>query len=413
MANGHGHKIITRAALESLPQWMQTLIAPVKAGLEDDYCMYGDSYFIDQEAVGPFIELPDGRLPMDPWEIRYFRKDGPGDDYYTCGYYDLMRYSFEYFAEKCIDCIKANDIESFAKFTGSIAHIIEDCGTPAHAVGTTIGTDMKMIKLLLPPPDQKKSAAQLHTVLENTINSFSLEYKPVLLGFTPAEISFNLLERFTDMLEYAISFVHPILTAFYSDDHVAIAGLLTECVEYSAKVLADFIYSVMLAGTEKPELDQGLENAVLSEYTPLERSAWMPFPYQYAEIRKSPWSLDKKYEPVPLALLIDGREKTFSHGIGAGPPFQAIYQLPENVYRQFRSTVGINCRLGTEAGIVFEVIGDGSLLTRTVCNDVNDAQVLQCDISEVRTLIIKITAAGSVAWPSNTHAVWGIPELIK
>ena len=106
-------------------------------------------------------------------------------------------------------------------------------------------------------------------------------------------------------------------------------------------------------------------------------------------------------------------KKYSARGIGAGPPFQAAYQLPEKVYRQFRSTVGINCRLGTEAGIVFEVIGDGSLLTRAVCNDINDAQVLECNISEVKTLTIKIKAIGLVEWPSNTHAVWGVPELIK
>jgi len=273
MANGAGHKILTHAAIGVLPDWEQKLLAPVRAKLETEYSMYGDSYFINPSEIGPYIELPDGRLPMDPWEILHFRKDGPGDDYYTCGYYDLMRYSFEYFAQKCIECIKFNDLESFARFTGSIAHIIEDCGTPAHAVGTTMSTDMKMIKLLYPAPNIKKTACQLHSVMENSFKPFSLTYKPRLLGCTPAEISFNILERFTDMLEYSISFISPILIAFYKDDHEKVSELLTESGQYSSKVLADFIYSVIAIGTDQLDSSEkdNLKNIILSEYTSLEQ----------------------------------------------------------------------------------------------------------------------------------------------
>ena len=195
MANGEGHKILTHAAIETLPAWERELLSPFREKLENEYSMYGDTYFGDQVGIGPYIRLPDGRLPMDPWEIRHFRKDGPGMDYYICGYYDLMRCSFEYFAGKCIESLQSGKIGDFAKFAGSLAHVIEDCGAPPHAVGTNIGTDMKLIKSLFPSSDAGIMAKQFHTLLEGKYEPFSIDYTPQLLGTSKGEISFLTVER--------------------------------------------------------------------------------------------------------------------------------------------------------------------------------------------------------------------------
>ena len=415
MADGAGHKILTRAAIEALPAWMQALTAPVKSKLENEYCMYGDSYFNNIQEIGPYVELPDGRLPMDPWEIRNFGKDGPGKDFYTCEYYNLMRCSFEYFAERCIHAIKNDNITEFAKFTGSIAHVIEDCGTPAHAVGTEMGTDMKMIKLLYPTTDIKKMASQFHVILESKLEDFSLEYKPKLLGCTPAEISFNMLERFTDMLENSISFIIPVLDAFYSDNDELFTERLTTCCKFASEIVADFIYSVISVAKERLDITENelLNSISLSEFTPTKRTAWAPPPYIYSEIRKSPWSLNKQYEPVQLALLVDGEEKIFEKGFGIGPPFAMSYLLPSKVYTEFSSTIGINSILGTSSGVTFKVLGDGNELARKTCNTINDTQIINCNIANVHKLTLEITPSGDISCSGNSHAVWGKPQLLK
>ena len=176
MANGEGHRILTRAAIESLPEWERELLAPVKEALEREYCMYGDDYFGHKAELGPYVELPDGRLPMDPWEIRHFRKDGPGDDYYICGYYDLMRTTFAHFAAKCVECLRKGNFTGFAKFAGTAAHVIEDCGCPPHAVGTTMGTDMKMIKLLSPGSRRQEDGPPVPFRLRGTIRA--VQHRP-------------------------------------------------------------------------------------------------------------------------------------------------------------------------------------------------------------------------------------------
>ncbi len=415
MANGAGHKILTHAAVGALPDWEQELLIPVLDDLETDYCMYGDTYFINKKDIGPYIELPDGRLPMDPWEIRDFSKEGPGKDFYTCGYYDLMRCSFEYFAKKCINALKNNNITAFAKFTGSISHVIEDCGTPAHAIGTEIGTDMKMIKMLYPAADRKKMANQFHVILESKLEDFSLEYKPRLLGLSPSEISFNMFERFTDMLENSISFIIPALDAFYSDNDELLAQRLTTCCKFASEVVADFIYSVISVAKGQPDLtERELLNTIsLSEFTPVKRTAWAPPPYMYSEIRKSPWNLNKQYEPAQLVLAIDGEEKIFEKGFGIGAPFIMSYFLPIGIYTEFSSTVGINCVLGAGTGVIFKVLGDGIELTSVKCDTVNDTKTINCDVANVHKLTLEIIPLGDVPCPANVHAVWGNPQLHK
>lgn len=415
MPNGEGHRILTHAAIEVLPAWEQELLTPVKDRLENEYCMYGDSYFGDKKTIGPYIELPDGRLPMDPWEIRYFRKDGPGKDYYICGYYDLMRYSFEYFSGKCIESIKNGRIDDFAKFAGSLAHVIEDCGAPPHAVGTNIGTDMKLLKQLCPSNDKIKMAKQFHTVLEGKYKPFKLDYRPRLLGISAGEISFNLFERFTDMIENSISRIIPMIDAFYRDDWLSVSKHLTVCGKFSSEILADFMHSVFSAGASEineVEMDS-LKTVSLSEYTPELQTAWMPSPYQYAELRKAPWSLNNDFDPVQLVLSLDGVDFTFDKGFGLGPPCEINFILPGRVYRKLVASVGINSTLGAPSGMRFSIYGDGRELSSVNCHDLQNSAVIEADISNVKRLTLKTLPDAVNQYPSNAHAVWGDPRLIK
>lgn len=416
MPNGEGHRILTVAAIDSLPSWEQDIVAAVREELEQKHCMNGDDYYGNTKELGPYVELPDGSLPMDPWEIRHFRKDAPGKDYYTCGYYDLMRQSFTHFARKCVDSLQNGNLQDFALFAGTIAHVIEDCGCPPHAVGTNMGTDMKMLKLLFPANDPRIMARQFHTILEGKYNSFSLNSFPNLLGVSPEEISFNMIERFTDMLEVSIRQIPSMLEAYYNDDESALANHLTTSGKFSSEVLADFIHSVICVAYQKYDKHEleTLDKALLSEYTPKERSAWAPSPYHYAEIRKSAHALDREFNPIPLELLVDGSEKTYSSGFGLGPPYSIMYELPVGVYRQFSCDVGIHRRLGASIGIRFRIMGDDIELATLSCPKIDNSSTLTVDISNVKTLtLLTETMEVSDHWPNNTHAVWGTPTLHK
>ncbi len=415
MPNAEGHRILTHAALEALPEGERQWLNPAAERLEKEYCMFGDDYFKAPARIGPYILLPDGRLPMDPWEIRHFRKDGPGKDFYTCGYYRLMRDSFEYFASRCIECASRGNVDDFARFTGSIAHVVEDCGAPPHAVGTEMGTDMKFLKMLHPCSDPEKMAGQFHAALERGYAPLVLHHTPVFLGESPAEISFRMLEHFTDMIGNSISRIIPLLDAYYNNDAGRLEELLSECGRISSEIMADFIHTTLLIGqnhVQNPERE-AIRTVSLGGLTPYERTAWSPFPYPYAEIRNAPWSLDERSIPVPLSLLREGCEVFFEKGFGLGPPSQMTYFLPVGVYSTFRSIVGIHNRLGSKAGMVFQVIGDRRLLISAECGTVSDSREIRCDISGVKELTLKVEIPGDSPWLDNAHAVWGNPELRK
>lgn len=115
----------------------------------------------------------------------------------------------------------------------------------------------------------------------------------------------------------------------------------------------------------------------------------------------------------PNSLLRDGREIIFEKGFGLGPPSEMTYFLPAGVYSEFRAIVGIHSRLGSKTGMVFRVIGDRGTLASAECGTVNDSREIRCGISDVKELTLTVKLLGDSPWLSNSHAVWGTPELRK
>ena len=224
-----------------------------------------------------------------------------------------------------------------------------------------------------------------------------------------------MLERFTDMIENSISRIIPLLDAYYNNDSRRLAELLSECGRLSAEIMADFIYTTLAIGHNhvRSAEREAIRTVSLGGLTPYERSAWSPFPYPYAEVRNAPWNLNENSTPVPLSLLRDGREIIFEKGFGLGPPSQMTYILPAGVYSTFRSMAGIHSRLGAKTGMLFHVIGNSEILASAECGTVNDSHEINCDISDVKELTLKVVIPGDSPWLSNVHAVWGNPELRK
>ena len=99
--------------------------------------MYGDSYFGDKkEEAAPYMEMPNGNIPMIPWVFRTFKKTAPGKDFFICGYYKLVRYVFEYYIFRIAESLKRGKVKDSAKFAGVLAHFIEDSGCSPHSIGT-------------------------------------------------------------------------------------------------------------------------------------------------------------------------------------------------------------------------------------------------------------------------------------
>jgi len=120
MPDSKGHYLLTKASIEILPKWQQKVFEKEKKDLLSIYCMYGDSYFGDRkEEARPYMEMPDGGIPMVPWQFRLFKKIAPGKDFFICGYYKLARYVFGLGAPFQIDYLIPEGVyKKFISFVG-------------------------------------------------------------------------------------------------------------------------------------------------------------------------------------------------------------------------------------------------------------------------------------------------------
>ncbi|MCM8803051.1 MAG: NPCBM/NEW2 domain-containing protein [Candidatus Omnitrophica bacterium] len=417
MADGKGHGLMTRVVFKSLPKWEQKIWKSEKQNLEEIYCMYGDSYFGDKkEEAAPYMEMPNGNTPMVPWQYRFFKKTAPGKDFCICGYYKLARKVFEYYISKIVESLKMSKISDSAKFAGVLAHFIEDSGCPSHSIGVDLGIDMEIIKLLLPTKNKEKQLMQFHNILEGEYEKFSLKrYKPKLLGLNAKESSFNLLERFTDMLENSVKQILPMVEAFYKDDYKTLKKHLTEAGKFSSQVLADAFHTAFCIAYQKFEEKEKkeLERVKVNRLTPYRWTGWAPYPYFYPVIRNSNMSLDKGFKPVPLRLNIDGKIKEFKEGFGLGAPFEITYLLPKGVYKKFHSYIALHSDLGKGGEIIFKVkINDRVVFNSGVIRDDKAREIeIKIENGEKFSLITQPTKNSFGKF--GNQAIWAEPILIK
>lgn len=417
MADGKGHRLLTKTAIECLPGWQKKIWKEEIENLLDVYCMYGDSYWGDRkEEASPYVEMPNGKTPMEPWVYRIFKKTAPGKDFFICGYYKLVRYVFEYYISQISESLKKNKIKNSAKFAGVLAHFVEDSGCPSHAIGTDLGVDMELIKLLLPPPSKEKRLMQFHTILEGEYKRFSLKgYKPKLMGLTPEEASFNLLERFTDMLENSIKQIIPMIKAFYRDDYKTLKKHLTESAIFSSRVLADTYHTAFCIAFKKFKKEdiENLKIVNLSDCTPYKWTGWAPF-YPYSVIRKSNMSLNRNSKPVPLKLELNNKEKIFKKGFGVGVPFEITYLIPKGVYKKFCSFIGLHSNMGKGGEVIFKIKLDG----RVVFNSgiIQDSRALNVEVplkKGEKISLITQQKTKNLFGKFENQAVWANPFLSK
>ena len=417
MADGIGHGLMTRVAFESLPEWQQKIWEEEKQKLVNIYCMYGDSYFGDKkEEAQPYMKMPDGSIPMIPWQYRFFKKTAPGKDFFTCGYYRLARYVFDYYISQIARNLKDRKIKDSAGFAGVLAHFIEDAGCPSHSIGVDLGIDMEIIKLLLPPSDKKKRLMQFHNILEGEYEEFTLKgYKPKLLGLTSKEASFNLLDRFTDMLENSTRQILAMAEAFYRDDYKTLKKHLTESGIFSSKVLADALYTAFCIAFNRFDKKETkiLRKRKISELTPYKWTGWAPYPYFYPVVRNSNMSLDKGFKPVPLKLNIDGKVKEFKYGFGIGAPFEIRYLLPKGVYKKFCCIIGLHSDLGKDGEIIFKVVIDEKIVFNSGIIKDDRARRIEILLGKGEKLSLITQPTKNSFGRFGNQAVWAEPMIVK
>jgi len=407
VAWGEAHRDITRAAIEVLPAWQRDILGDECAKLSSDYCFIPDRVHTDIE-IGKFAMM-DSR----PGEIYLLNLHLPAQQLQNLE-------TIRYFMDKAVAALKAGKTRDAARFMGTVCHMLEDYGSPAHTVpGDNMFT---LLQQFLPPPERLKGQP-LHGPIENGALDVVIKgYQPRLLGVTVDEAAWRLLHRVHEAILNARSTTIPIIQALYADDAKAVVSGQMKTATMDAKVVADAFYTILCLGAEKFDAGEreSLRTVGIGSFFPLE-AVNLYFPQ--SEFAGSPnWGYARSgvvveggTKEVPLKLRIekDGgvAEQEFADGISVVMGRSLTYLLPTGVYLRFTVLAGLHPELGVKGRVEFTIKGDGKQLASATLGGDEPAHSFDCDLIGVTQLQLVVNSRGPDA--KGTYAIWAEPLLVK
>ena len=405
---GAPHGTITQAALKTLPAWQQEALGSELKPLGTLYCTIPDLVYTRKD-LAPYAMM-DNR-PGVIYLVNLHLPASPSENH------ELLRA----FMGKAVAALQTNNVSDAARYAGTLAHMLEDWGCPAHSVPND--NMFTLFKQFLPPPDAYRYAP-LHGPVEN--GTFSVDignYCPRLLGTSVDEAAFNLLQRSQEATIQARGQVIPIIQALYAGDTNAWNAAQQKAALFDAALVSDALYTLISLGRTRLVTAEAAacQAADLSAFAPLEATnLYIP---QTSFFGKPHWgcstfgvTLKDGTEAVPLRLHVaeNGQTavKTFASGIGTGTRSSLSYLIPTNVYQRFTVRVGLQAKLGATGNVTFEVSGNGRSLARVgPIKGGMSAQSVDVPLAGVTNLQLTATSAGGDG--TGNYAVWAEPRLVK
>lgn len=406
---GAPHGTITQAALKTLPAWQRETLGAEGPALGSLYCTIPDLVYARKD-LAPYAMVPE--QPGTVYLVNLHLPASPAEN-------EALLRSF---MGRAVEALRTNNVAAAARFAGTLAHMLEDWGCPAHAVpGDNMFT---LFKQFLPPPDAYRYTP-LHGPIEN--GTFAVDLggrRPRLLGASVGEAAFNLLQRSQEATVQARAQVIPIIQALYAGDTNACNAAQQRAAASDAAVVSDALYTVLCLGCARvvPEEAADLSAVDLSAFAPLEApNLYVP---QSCFFGKPFWgfvtrgvSLRNGKEPEPLRLRVaDGggqpAVKTFATGWGTGTRSALSFLVPPGVYGRFRVRAGLHAELGASGQVRFEVLGNGRRLAAVGPLDGEaPSKLIDVAVAGVTNLQLVATSAGGDG--SGNYAVWAEPQLVK
>ena len=410
LARGWGapHGTITQAALKSLPAWQQETLGNELKPLGALYCIIPDLVYTRKD-LAPYATM--ASHPGVVYLVNLHLPASPSENY------DLLRT----FMGKAVTALQTNNVADAARYAGTLAHMLEDWGCPAHSVPND--NMFTLFKQFLPPPDAYRYAP-LHGPIENGTFSVDIgDYRPRLLGTSVDEAAFNLLQRSQEATVNARGHVIPIIQALYAGDTNACNAAQQKAALFDAVLVSDALYTLVSIGRARMEPAEAAacQTTDLSSFAPLEApNLYLP---QTSFFSKPYWGhatrnviLNGGTNAVPLRLNVteNGKQtvKTFDSGIGTGTGRSLSYLIPTDVYIRFTAQVGLHAELGATGSVTFEVLGNGRSLARI--GPITGGMAAQAvDVTLAGVTNLQVTATSSGGDGAGNYAVWAEPRLVK
>lgn len=405
---GEPHLAITKAALATLPEWQKTTLGEELANLGSNYCLIPDHVYTDKE------NAKYARMDSQPGEVYVRKLHVPVPE--QSGNMETLNF----FVAKAVAALREGKVGDGARYMGTICHMLEDFGSPAHTIP---GDNMFTLLQQFLPPSERMEGQLLHSPIENGTFEVSIaDYQPRLLGTTVEEAAWRMLHRVHEGIINARGTTFPIIQALNAGDEETKLKWQLKAATFDAQVVADAMHTILCLGAQKFEdkAQEPLRTVSIAAFWPEEALSLF---YPQTHFSSSPnWGHARvgvvleggtKIVPIKLRVLENEAavEKTFTDGISTVMGKPLSWHLPKGVYRRFTVLAGQQAGLGDKGRVEFTLLGDGKPLTAATLNGTDPAKALECDVSNLSQL--QLTAVGRGLDAKSNYAVWAEPVLHK
>lgn len=400
---GQPHLAITRAALQTLPEWQKTLLGNELQALGDRHCMIPDNVYTDkQNARYAAMASRPGEVYLQVLHLPTVQPD--------C--LEVMTH----FMNQAVTALREDRLGDAVRYMGTTCHQIEDYGSPSHTVpGDNMFT---LLQQFLPPTEVMKDRL-MHGPIENGDFTVSIAgYRPRLLGSTVNEAAWRLMHRVHEGILNARSTTIPILQALYADDVAGVTKHQLRAATVDAQVVADAMHTILCLGAQRldDEVVKTLQQTAIDTFLPMEAEKLY---YPQTEFFSSPyWGhprsgviLAEGSRAQPLKLRLDPEVREFARGISAGMGKTLTFLLPTGVFSRFTVLAGLHPDLGARGRVEFAILGDGKPLASVTLNGSDPARRLECSLEGVNRLQLSLLSRGLDS--KSNYAIWAEPLLIK
>ena len=229
----HNHPLISRAAIELLPEWEKTMLGDAADSLVKQYCMYPDrhrSALLDKQKEKVALYKPYVQLPLLK-DLSNWHKCND-DDSEICFYIVVTS------MHNAVKHLRLGNPSEAAKYMGPLLHFIEDNACPVHVV------DNKLLAELFPVPEELKPFRLHRRVEEGTFPLEVSDYQVKLLGKNIVDAATAFYPRFVENRLSARSQAIPILKANYAGNKKDADKGRTRAAMPAAKLIADVIHTI-------------------------------------------------------------------------------------------------------------------------------------------------------------------------
>ena len=409
------HVLMGRCAYDALPDWERDFWKEQEVARN---CIAPDIYYTDKARLAPYCILPNGKVmphvPSDKnWNILPFAQ--------TCCLKN-HRYEIDYYFRKMVENISAGKRMESSMFAAVFGHFLQDGAQPVHLINNDF-----LYTLVRRPEKQYR---HLHRDLDeaNPDEAALKQTKPRLFGRTIPEAAFRLRAEYEKMTQQSLAQLVPLISAAYARDTETMGRLITEPYKTATFLTASAWHTAHCIAAKKfaPEELQELETVRLNK-VPYSHGFTLD-PYGFHPLLD--FACDGKGNTIPLSLKVNSKDHgvkstIFTNGI-AMTWGNVEYDIPRNIYREFRARIGLLDSIHGQTKAIFKVVLNGRSVVygeaMATVLDYGGPIVFDSGVMTVndaaRELVLPLKGATKITLivecpEKNTHALWVDPVLLK